>query len=331
MYYDAVSFPNLGIGQIRLDPTAIQITENISIQWYAIIICLGIIAAYLFCNRLCTRFGIKQDDLLDCLLYTLPIAFIGARLTYVLGDLESFHSFYDVIAIWNGGLAIYGGIIFAALSVFVICKIKKCDFRTMFDIMAIGLMIGQIIGRWGNFVNIEVYGVATDLPWAMGIGYYGTGAEEVVHPLFLYESLWNLVGFILIYGYKDYRKFNGELFLWYSAWYGLGRGFMEPLRDAEYNLHLFGVRIMMVLAFAICIASVVAIIIFRLRSKGYVVDTLAFEQTEKNQPEYDKQFNIDMSDIELTEEEEQAAKLYEAMENAKPASSSEEETQNDQN
>ena len=99
----------------------------------------------------------------------------------------------------------------------------------MLDVMALGFLIGQIIGRFGNFINIEVYGIETNLPWAMGIGYYGSGAEQLVHPLFLYESLWNLIGLILIYGYKDYRKFHGEMFLWYTAWYGLGRALMCEL------------------------------------------------------------------------------------------------------
>ena len=287
--YDAVSFPNLGIGQIKLNPTAIQITDNISIRWYAILICIGMIVAFFICNNIRKRFDIGEDDFLDCVLYTIPIAFIGARLAYVLGDLNSFHSFMDVISIWNGGLAIYGGIITAAISVFVICKIKKCNWRSMVDILAFGLIIGQIIGRWGNFINIEVYGIQTNLPWAMGIGYYGEGADILVHPLFLYESLWNLIGFILIYGYMDLRKFKGEIFLWYTAWYGLGRGLMEPLRDSQYNLHLFGVRIMMVLAIALCIASVIAIIILRKRSSGYVSVKAAAEL--KSEPVYETQFD----------------------------------------
>ena len=287
--YDAVSFPNLGIGQIKLNPTAIQITDTISIRWYAILICIGMIVAFFICNNIRKRVDISEDDFLDCVLYTIPIAFIGARLAYVLGDLNSFHSFMDVISIWNGGLAIYGGIITAAISVFVICKIKKCDWRSMVDILAFGLIIGQIIGRWGNFINIEVYGIQTNLPWAMGIGYYGEGADILVHPLFLYESLWNLIGFILIYGYMDLRKFKGEIFLWYTAWYGLGRGLMEPLRDSQYNLHLFGVRIMMVLAIALCIASVIAIIILRKRSSGYVSVKAAAEL--KSEPVYETQFD----------------------------------------
>lgn len=291
MNYDAVSFPNLGIGQIKLNSTAIQITDSISIQWYAVIIIVGMIAAAIVCNRLLNRFNIKSDDFWDCLIYTVPIAFIGARLVYVLGDIKSFRTFYDVIAVWNGGLAIYGGIIFAAISVFVICKLKKCDWRSMLDIMAIGLLIGQIIGRWGNFVNIEVYGIETNLPWAMGIGYYGEGASELVHPLFLYESLWNIIGFVLIYGYLDLRKFKGEVFLWYTAWYGLGRGLLEPLRNTEFNLHIFGIRIMMVLALALCAAAVTATVILRKKSNGYIVST-ALTREEREEKQYEKQFRI---------------------------------------
>ncbi len=316
--YDAVSFPNLGIGEIKLNPIAFEIGKNISIRWYAIIICIGILVAFFVCNKLRRRFGIGEDDFLDCLLYTLPIGFIGARLTYVLGDLENFDSFMDVISIWNGGIAIYGGIIFSALSVFTICKIKKCDFGSMLDIMSIGLLIGQIIGRWGNFVNIEVYGVKTNLPWAMGIGYYGEGASELVHPLFLYEILWNVIGLVLICGYLDYRKFKGEVFMWYMAWYGLGRGLMEPLRDPTFNLELFGVRIMMVLAFALCVAAIVLIIIFRKKSTGYVkVPDLVLE-TETTEQNYERQFNItreDIENIELSPEELEAKRIYDKIEN----------------
>lgn len=312
MNYNAISFPGLGIGQIKIDPIALNIGDSISIRWYALIICVGILAAFFVCNKLRKRLGITEDDFLDCILYTLPIAFIGARLTYVIGDLSSFKSFYDVIAIWNGGLAIYGGVIFAALSVFVICRLKKCSFGKMADVMAIGLLIGQIIGRLGNFVNIEVYGVETELPWAMGIGYFGEGASMLVHPLFLYEMLWNAIGLILIYGYFDYRKFNGEAFLWYTAWYGLGRGLLEPLRDPEFNLKIFGVRIMLVLAFAIFVASVALVVVLRKKSNGFVTTAPVADN-------YETQFNItkeDIENIELSPEELEAKKIYDTLEKA---------------
>ena len=292
MYYDAVSFPGLGIGQIKLNPTAISITENINIQWYAIFIVIGIVVAYFVCNNMRSKFGIKEDDFLDCILFAIPIAFVGARLTYVLGDLDSFHSFMDVIAIWNGGLAIYGGVVFAAVSVVVICKIKKCNFASMLDVMAVGLLIGQMIGRIGNFVNIEVYGVETTLPWAMGIGYYGYGEEILVHPLFLYEILWNLIGFILIYGYKNMRKFNGEVFLWYMAWYGLGRALMEPLRDSQYNLTLFGVRIMLVFAIAMFVLASAGVLLLRRKTPTFLIieEQVQQEADTDIENDYENQF-----------------------------------------
>ena len=291
MGYDAVSFPNLGIGEIKLHRTAFTV-GSLSVQWYAVIIVIGIIVAYLVCDRIRRRLEVSSDDFLDCILWALPIGIIGARVFYVLGDLKNFHSFMDVIAVWNGGLAIYGGVVFAGATVFAVCKLKKCDFRSMLDLMAFGMLIGQMIGRWGNFVNIEVYGVATNLPWAMGIGYFGEGASELVHPLFLYESLWNLIGFVLIFGYMDFRKFKGEIFLWYLAWYGLGRAVMEPMRDPEFNLHLFGLPIMLVLAIAFCVTSVVLIIVFRRKSDGYIVSKVE-TRAEREQKNYEQQFHID--------------------------------------
>ena len=131
-------------------------------------------------------------------------------------------------------------------------------------------------------------------------GYFGEGVSELVHPLFLYESLWNIIGLVLIYGYLDMRKFKGEVFLWYTAWYGLGRGLMELLRNSEYNLHLFGIRIMMVLAIAVCIASIAAIIILRKKSQGYIVSTV-LTKTEEQERKYEKQFHIEADQTENTD------------------------------
>ena len=265
--YNTISFPGLGIGEITINPNITSI-GNLSIKWYAVLICIGILVAFFYCQHKCDYFKISKDDFLDILLFALPIGFVGARIAYVLGDIESFNSFYDVIAVWNGGLAIYGGVIAAAITVICVCKFKKINFLSVLDLMGIGLLIGQIIGRLGNFFNVEVYGIETTLPWRMGVGY--NGISEYVHPLFMYEILWNIIGLVLILGYLDLRKFKGEVFLWYVAWYGLGRGMLEPLRDTQYNLHLFGVRINMVLAFASCAAAIILIIVFRLRSKSFI-------------------------------------------------------------
>lgn len=307
MNYNTVSFPGFGIGEFTIDPTAFKITDNITIEWYAIIICVGILTAYFVCDRLTKRFSIKSDDLLDAMLIGLPAGFVGARLWYILGDLGSFHSFMDVISVWNGGLAIYGGIFASCLAVFFVCRHKKISFLSLLDLMAIGFLIGQIIGRWGNFANVEVFGVQTDLPWRMGVGV--NTIAEYVHPLFLYESLWNLVGLLLIFGYMDSRKFKGELFLWYTAWYGIGRAWMEPLRDSSYNLHIFGLRINMVLAITAAVLAVGLIIFVFLRRPARLMLAKG-TQSEEAESDYVAQFDYAAEPEQETEEKEDNGNDY---------------------
>ena len=146
------------------------------------------------------------------LLFALPISLIFARLYYVTFNLDYYLSFPgDIIKIWNGGIAIYGAIIGACLTALVFCKVRKVKIGAMLDIGALGLMIGQSIGRWGNFVNCEAFGSETNLPWAMVISKTREVSEQVgVHPTFLYESLWNALGFLLLHFYsKKFRKFRG--------------------------------------------------------------------------------------------------------------------------
>ena len=215
----------------------------------------------MYCERKASYFGLKSDDFLDLALIGVPCGLIGARVGYILMDLNSFDSFMDMISVWNGGLSIYGGILAALIAVGIACYVKKINVFGVFDVAAIGIMIGQIIGRWGNFFNIEVYGVQTNLPWRMGIG---AGAiSEYVHPLFLYESLWNLIGFVLILAFLDQRKFKGEAFLWYFGWYGLGRAWMEGLRNSEFQLTVFGFKINQVIALTALIIAIVCWVYFR--------------------------------------------------------------------
>ncbi len=287
MDYNTVSFPGLGIGEFTINPTAFKITDNITIEWYAIIICAGILVAYFVCDRLAPRFGVSSDDLLDAMLIGLPAGFVGARVWYILGDLGSFDSFMDMISVWNGGLAIYGGVFGAMVAAFFVCRHKKISFIGLFDLMAIGFMIGQIIGRWGNFANVEVFGIKTDLPWRMGVGV--NCIAEYVHPLFLYESLWNLIGLILILGFLDSRKFKGEIFLMYSAWYGIGRAWMEPLRDSTYNLKIFGLKINMVLAIVAAALSIGCLLYLRIKKPACLL--LAAKPAETGpQISYEDQF-----------------------------------------
>ncbi len=299
MDFNTVSFPGLGIGEFTINPTAFKITENITIEWYAIIICVGILLAYFVCDRLASRFQIKSDDILDGMLFGLPAGFIGARVWYILGDLDSFDSFMDMISVWNGGLAIYGGVFGALIAIFFLCRYKKISMMNLLDLVAIGFLIGQIIGRWGNFANVEVFGIQTDLPWRMGVGV--NCIAEYVHPLFLYESLWNLIGLLGILGYMDFRKYKGELFLCYVGWYGLGRAWMEPLRDVEYNLHIFGLRINMVLAIVLAVFAAACLAFIHWKKPARLM--LAEEIKAADEPQYEPQFDYakDEEDSDETE------------------------------
>ena len=308
MDYNAVSFPGFGIGEFKINPTVFSIIPGkLTIEWYALIICVGLVVTYIVCDLLTDRFDVSKDDLLDVLLFGLPAGFIGARIWYILGDLESFDSFLEMISVWNGGLALYGGIFGGCLAGYFVCRYKKVSFLNMLDLSAIGFMVGQIIGRWGNFANVEVFGIETDLPWRMGVNIMndaGIALNEwtYVHPLFLYESLWNLIGLLLIFAYMDSRKFKGELFLLYTAWYGIGRAWMEPLRDTTYNLHIFGIRVNMVLAIAIAVFAIAALIVLYIRKPARFVRVK--KETESIEAAYEKQFSYAVDEQELNEEEE---------------------------
>lgn len=216
---------------------------------------------------------ISFDVIVDITLVTVITAVIGARLYFVIffgGFLETGGTFwenlggtlYNIVAIWNGGLAIYGGIIGGALAVYLMSRRKKIGFFKLTDMIVPGVMLGQIIGRWGNFCNGEAFGSETTLPWRMGLCNYETNYQMIyVHPTFLYESLWNLVGFILINAFYKKRKYHGEVTMWYFAWYGLGRAFIELLRTD--SLMLGSVRVSSLLSFILVIAVVPFVFILR--------------------------------------------------------------------
>ena len=190
-----ITFPGLGL-TFHIQRVAFQIFGK-DIYWYGIIIAAGFLLAAAFCSWRAKDFGIKKDDFLDMLLWGLPIGIICARIYYVIfylslyRDAQGKFQWSEAIAIWDGGLAIYGGVIGGILTCLVVCKHKKLPFLAMADLSVMGLFIGQIMGRWGNFVNQEAYGGACDLPWRMGL--IVDGQLITVHPTFLYESLWNLM------------------------------------------------------------------------------------------------------------------------------------------
>ena len=253
-----ISFPGLGIGEFTINPVAISF-GNVEIRWYALLIVTGMIFAVLYSAFRAKAEGIVFDTILDFALVTLPMGIIGTRLFYVFFDWldamvnhqpNPYQSFLDVIAIWEGGLAIYGGIIFGTLAIFIVAKCKKMSAKTLLkitDSVAPGVMIAQAIGRWGNFCNGEAYGTPTALPWRMcsykfaqrlynlGLVDRDTALQMLdgtlgVHPTFLYESLWNVIGFILINIFFKKKRFDGQIMLMYFTWYGFGRMFIELLR-----------------------------------------------------------------------------------------------------
>ena len=229
-----ISFPGLGIGEFTIHSVAFEI-GGLKVAWYGLIITLGIIlsSAYAF-YRASKNEGILVDHMYDYAIFVIISGVLGARLYYVITSDHNYETFGEVIAIWNGGLAIYGGIIGGILAILAVSYYKKINPFKIMDAVGPATMIGQTLGRWGNFANGEAFGSETDLPWRMGLvrnGYdYG-----FVHPTFLYESLWNLVGFLWINAFYKHKKFDGQMALLYLSWYGLGRFFIEGLRtDSLY-------------------------------------------------------------------------------------------------
>ena len=262
----AVAFPGLGL-EFNLNPIAFSIF-GWPIHWYGIIIAAGFLLAVAYCTRVSKRFGIQEDDLLDLLFYAVPLSIIGARLYYVIFYLDLYRredgslDFGAMVRIWDGGLAIYGGVIAAALTLLVFCKVKKLPFLAFADVGVYGLLIGQAVGRWGNFVNVEAYGGETTLPWRMGITEVvnGVSVYKEVHPTFLYESLWNVVGLILlIWIARRGRKFDGQIFLGYVLWYGFGRGLIEGLRTDSLYFFSTPIRVSQMLGFASALVAAVAL------------------------------------------------------------------------
>lgn len=247
---NTVSFPGFGL-EFHVEPIAFSVF-GWPVHWYGIIIATGFLLAVWYCSHISQRYGITSDDIVDMLIYAVPISIIGLRIYYVLFYLDLYRredgslDFGAMLRIWDGGLAIYGGIIAAVLVVYVFCKRRGIRFLSFCDLGAFGLLIGQSVGRWGNFVNVEAYGSETTLPWRMGITDYVDGAWTYleVHPTYLYESLWNLVGLLLlVFLVSKHRKFDGQIFFSYVAWYGLGRTWIEGLRtDSLYFFHT-GLRV----------------------------------------------------------------------------------------
>ncbi len=254
----SIGFPHLGI---TVDPSEGFFIGSFEIKWYGVVIALGVLLAAVYTMRRCRQFGLTQDDVTNIILVGLPCGILGARLYYVLFEWERFfgpnNNWYDFLNIRDGGLAIYGGVLGGGLALCIYCLCSRKRRRTLLpalDLCGYGLLLGQICGRWGNFFNREAFGSYTDSLFAMRISqsYVPRGSSELallvqkaqeggyagfvqVQPTFLYESVWNLIGFVLLHFWSKKRRFDGQIFLGYVAWYGLGRAFIESMRtDSLY-------------------------------------------------------------------------------------------------
>lgn len=257
----SIGFPGLGIPDMNVNPTAFTIFGR-DIAWYGIIIACGMVLAYLYAASKMKKEGISTNDFLDVVIFTVPAAIVFARAFYVLFSLNEYDSFYEMLAIWNGGISILGAVIGGALTIICITKFKKISTLKTLDAIAPAVLIGQILGRWGNFVNAEVYGRATDLPWRMRISNDLLGVIEV-HPLFLYESLWNLLGFVLANILYKNKKYDGQIFLFYLFWYGLIRSVLELMREDTYVLKTFSGLPVSFMISAVACASAIIIMIYK--------------------------------------------------------------------
>ena len=288
-----IRFPGLfGDWAITISSKAIDIGNGI--YWYGILIALGMLVALWWCMRQRTKYGIREDDLIDGLLWGIPSAIVGARLYYVLfylsqfKDHEGHFSWSKAIAIWDGGLAIYGGVIGAVIGCLVYCRIKKLNVFALLDLVCLGFLIGQCIGRWGNFFNREAFGEETSSFLRMGLYHVATGQTVYVHPTFLYESLWNLVGFLFLHFLSKGRKYDGQTALQYMAWYGAGRAVIEGLRTDSLYIPGTDLRVSQILAAVGCVVALVILAVQAVRKQDparLFVNRVAAARALEEQPE----------------------------------------------
>lgn len=269
-----LTFPNL-FGGITLSYFQGFELFGIKIYWYGVLITLGVVLAYLYAMHRSKDFGLNKDRMFDVVFVALIGGFLGARIYYcVFQTLDpnsgmSFDFITTFTTIRDGGLAIYGGIIGGFLCGFIACRVRKVNFRAMADLAAMGFLIGQCIGRWGNFINQEAFGAACSPEWIFGmtstdiIRRSGFEAGTLVHPCFLYESVWCLAGFIALHFYsKKLRTFDGEIALLYIAWYGLGRAWIEGLCTDSLMIGQF--KVSQLVAAASFIVGTALVIVFKI-------------------------------------------------------------------
>ena len=281
-----ISFPMLG--DLTLDPPASFSLFGFPIYFYAVLIVCGFLLAMLYCSRRAPAFGIRPEDFFpDMMLWLLPIVIVGARAYYILFRLDYYLAHpAAMLAIRDGGLAIYGGVIAGFLVVLFFCRRRGISLRAMLDLCVYGLLIGQIIGRWGNFMNREAFGAQTEIFCRMGLTPPG-GETVYVHPTFLYESLWNLIGliFLIVWERRGRRRYDGQCALIYFFWYGLGRAWIEGLRTDSLYIGGTGLRVSQLLSLVLCLGALIVLIVQSRRAHSprelYVNRNLKKTENEK--------------------------------------------------
>ena len=295
-----IRFPGLfGDWEFTASSTAFHVGGK-AIYWYGILIALGVVLALWFCMTQKEKYGITEDDLLDAVLWGVPLSVVGARVYYVIFYLDLFKKsdgsfdWGSAVAIWDGGLAIYGAVIAAILVGVVLCKKKGLKLGALTDLVVMGFLIGQTVGRWGNFMNREAFGTETTLPWRMELTTV-LGKTVDVHPTFLYESLWNVVGLLLIvFIISKARRFDGENTCFYFLWYGVGRFWIEGLRTDSLDLFDWTIagqpiRVSQVLSLLLMIAAL-AVLFYNIRlhphrpEELYVNQVAAREAAQAEEP-----------------------------------------------
>ena len=260
--YTEIYFPGLGL---EMNPGKMLQIGSLQIHYYGIIIAFGLLLAVLYGCKRAKEFGITEDDLIDGVLWVVPFAIICARLYYCIFEWKSYSADpIKILYIWNGGLAIYGGVIGALVGVIVFCRFKKIKISALLDLVALGFLIGQCIGRWGNFFNREAFGAETEFFLRMGLTDSMTGLTKYYHPTFLYESLWNFAGFLGLHFLSKKRQYDGQIALSYAAWYGLGRCMIEGLRTD--SLYWGSFRVSQLLAAVSCFAATAVLLYMNLKA-----------------------------------------------------------------
>ena len=278
--YTNISFPSLGID---IDPLRVFDLGPLSIHMYGLIIAVGLMLAVVYGMRRAPQFGVTEDHVLDGVLWITPFAILCARAYYCIFSWELYADDpFSVLYIWNGGIAIYGGVLGAVAGIILYCRIRKISLGAALDLVLLGFLIGQAIGRWGNFFNREAFGAETDSFLRMGLFSPLTGTTTYHHPTFLYESVWNALGFVILHFLSKKRQYDGQIALGYAAWYGLGRTFIEGLRTDSLYIPGTPIRVSQLLAAVSCLAALAVLAYFMIKppAKKLFVHRVAEETTE---------------------------------------------------